>query len=133
MSLKGNVVTIAKSFILVKNPPNLSLWSVSIDSKAEESLYMLKAFGCSKPYHCIAHMFLSYFIYLAISGGAGTLIQILCSVKQKVRLNIVIIPKSMKKGKIRSRDQSKKVKYAIKYFPPCLVLVCSLICVYYVV
>ena len=66
--------------------------------------------------------------------------KILWSVKQEVRLNIVIILKSMKKlsrgekkGKIKSRDQSKKVKPAIKCFSPCLALVYNLICVYYVV
>lgn len=68
--------------------------------------------------------------------------EIVWPIKHEVRLTIIIILKSVrnisrkkKNPMTRSGGQKKKkvVKPAIKGVPPCLVLVCRLVCVYCVV
>lgn len=69
--------------------------------------------------------------------------KILWPVKREVTLTIVIIPKSVRNISRKKRlrleveigvgREEGEVKPAIKYFSPCLVLVYSMICVYYVV
>lgn len=112
--LKWSVRTTTKTFILVKSPQTSSPPSVSTDSKAEESWYMLKTSEWWK-ITTVLHKCSYHVVYLPCWYHWWCWDKIVCSFKHEVVLTIVITSKSMnnlrrgkKKSRIRSSDQSKK-------------------------